>query len=59
VRPLEHVRIRRHAEALQLLEVRAPLAQLIGFLLLVSHHCHAPTALRSGTKTTKNTKTRK
>jgi hypothetical protein len=31
----EGVRIGRHAEALELLEVRAPLAQLVGFLLLV------------------------
>ena len=32
---LERVRVRSHAEALELLEVRAPLAQLVGFLLLV------------------------
>ena len=32
---LEGVRIRRDAEALQLLEVRAPLPELVGFLLLL------------------------
>ena len=35
VRAREDVRIRLHAEALQLLEVRPPLADLFGFLLLL------------------------
>jgi hypothetical protein len=34
IRAREGMGVRRHAEALELLEVRAPLAQLIGFLLL-------------------------
>jgi hypothetical protein len=43
VRPLERAWIHVDAESLQLLEIRPPLAQLIGFLLLfdllfVSHH---------------------
>jgi hypothetical protein len=33
MRPREHVRVRIDAEAAQLLEVRAPLPDLLGFLL--------------------------
>jgi hypothetical protein len=35
VAPIELVRIRRHADALKLFEVRAALTELIGFVLLV------------------------